>query len=96
MTREVRTMIEPKDVKAIEIECGKCHYRTVRPVGNWLKDSMICGNCLEQWMNYAGIMESLRDAAAHLRTVSLQIETAKAPFTVRLELAQRDDDEAHR
>ena len=85
MTTELRTTIEPKDLVAIEIECTKCGFRTVRTIAQWLGDSAMCANCRESWTEHEPMLKNIRDAAALLRMVSLQTKE-KMPFRIRIEI----------
>ena len=89
MTTETRTTIQPEDIQAIEIECAKCGFRTVRTVANWLGDSMMCANCRESWSEHESMLKNIRDAAALLRIVSMQTKE-NMPFRVRLEIRNPD------
>jgi hypothetical protein len=88
MTTETRTTIEPLDIKAVEIECEKCHYRTTKSVDNWLQDSQCCDNCGESWRVHIQTLNNVRDAVSLLRIISLQMKE-KMPFSVRLEIAHK-------
>jgi hypothetical protein len=89
MTTETRTTIEPKDIMAVEIECAKCGFRTVRSVTNWLGDSKACANCRESWIVHESMLNNIRDAVALLRIVSLQTKEPM-PFSVRIEIRNPD------
>jgi DNA-directed RNA polymerase subunit RPC12/RpoP len=64
MTSETRTMIEPSDFKAIEIECRQCHHRVGRPMGVWRSHLYACPDCGENWSQYTGTMSYLMDMAS--------------------------------
>ena len=51
MTSETRTTIEPEDIRAVELECVKCGYRSVRNVDNWLHEPIACPNCHANWLH---------------------------------------------
>jgi hypothetical protein len=89
MTTETRTTIEPKDIMAVEIECAKCGFRTVRSVTNWLGDSMVCGNCQKSWDEHELMLKNIRDAVVLLRAVSLQTKE-NMPFNIRIEIRNPD------
>ena len=45
MTSETRTTIEPEDIRAIELECAKCGFRSICKVGSWFQQLIACPNC---------------------------------------------------
>jgi hypothetical protein len=86
MTSETRVTIELQDIKAIELECQKCHSRNVRPVEACFGSVTKCANCNELWMlpnaqdaeNITAFINSL--FACRTQTNSTQ------PYKIRLEL----------
>jgi ribosomal protein L37AE/L43A len=47
MTRELRTTIEPTDIRAIEYECSHCHSRHAVPIEKFDRVLLQCPNCKE-------------------------------------------------
>ena len=90
MTQQIRTTIEPKDVKAVEIECNHCHFRIVRPIDNWLRDTSMCPNGQEQWgSNHSHVLGAVKELAEYLQMVSVRTKEG-LPFTIRLEVEGLD------
>lgn len=88
MTRESRTTIATSDIKAVELECLKCHNRILRPAGAvWQQDIVSCPGCGNSWMPYRDALTKLRDVIFELRALSLYSNQAgPLPFSVRLEI----------
>ena len=95
MTKEIRTTVEPKDVVAIELECSKCHFKTVRRISQWLRDSSICSNCQENWSTDGHSLEHVRNLASLLRILSEDMAGGR-PFMVKLELQPELFNDEHR
>jgi ribosomal protein S27E len=92
VTRETKTTISPSDIKAVEIECTKCHNRIVRPAGGiWQLDIMNCPGCGSTWIPYREAMGRLRDVIFQLHGFSdLPSQGTGVPFTIRLEIREED------
>lgn len=89
MTNETRTTIQLSDVKAVEIECVKCHSRIVRPVGVWLSRLDCCPDCGVTWVHYRGTIDFLAGMASQIAKIAeIDKPENQAPFVVRLEIAQ--------
>jgi hypothetical protein len=91
MTSETRTTIEATDVKAVELECVKCGFRTVWPLNQWNGRYVRCATCGESW---PVLQNALYDALG--RVVTSLSEIAKAdraaiPFRIRFELIERKE-----
>lgn len=88
MTREMRTMIEFGDVKALEIECAKCHHRIAKPADSVFPLPLNCpAGCGAVWMPYRDALKNLQDAIYQLKTFSTNFSAdSKPPFSVRLEV----------
>jgi hypothetical protein len=63
MTSETRITIAPSDFKAIEIECGECHHRILRPMGVWKTVLDACPDCGCNWSQFATTMKYLANMA---------------------------------
>jgi hypothetical protein len=86
MTSEKRTTIQLRDIKAIEMECLKCHAKIVRPIASWYGDVTQCANCNEQWMMpQAQDFKNLRNLVNALATCTIQAAD-KQPYALRLEI----------
>ena len=95
MTKEIRTTVEPKDIVAVELECSKCHFKTVRRISHWMRDSSVCSNCQESWGADGVTIEQVRQLATVLRMLSEDKAGGRA-FTVRLELQSELFNDEHR
>jgi DNA-directed RNA polymerase subunit RPC12/RpoP len=49
MTISKRTLITPKDIVAVEYECGHCHSRITVPLESSDRAVTTCPNCKGQW-----------------------------------------------
>ena len=86
MTSEKRTTIELSDIKAIELECQKCHSKIVRPLAVWYGPVTQCTNCNEQWMlPHAQDLKNLTNLVNALAVFRLQT-SEKQPYILRLEI----------
>lgn len=86
MTSETRTTVAPEDFKAIEIECGECRHRIVRPMGVWKTLLYTCPDCGSDWSQFAGTMKYLANMATQLPKFTPPPEGEKWPFTIRFEI----------
>lgn len=87
MTSETRTTIEPNDFKAIELECGECHHRIVRPMGIWKTVLDACPDCGSNWSQFGGTMKYLANMASQLPKLSPSQTEDKWPFMIRFEVS---------
>jgi ribosomal protein L37AE/L43A len=91
MTTETRTTIQPEDIRAIEIECAKCHSKVVRRLDNWGKEIVACQSCGEVWIAYQDLLDRLPLLATQIRKFyDLETGERKAPFSVRFEIRNPD------
>ncbi len=89
MTTETRVSIEPKDIKAIEIECEKCHQRTVRRLDHWVQNIASCANCGANWTVYKSTLEALNEMAAVVQAFATGATgNSNVPFTIRFEIRE--------
>lgn len=86
MTSETRITISLGDIKAVEVECVKCHTRTVRLVESWSNPSMGCGECGESWiMPHSQDYENLK-RFLELLGIYAKLSEEKMPYRMRLEI----------
>jgi ribosomal protein L37AE/L43A len=87
MTTETRITIQPEDIRAIEVQCSKCHSKIVRRLDNWGKEMIACQTCGADWMAYRALLNRLTELSAHIRGF-YNLETGEwhAPFSVRFEV----------
>lgn len=89
MSTEMRTTIQLSDLKAVEIECVKCHSRIVRPVGVWLSRLDCCPDCGVSWIHYRGTMDFLANTASQVAKIAeIDKPEFNAPFVVRFEIKE--------
>jgi hypothetical protein len=88
MTFEKLCFIQASDIMGIEVKCSKCNYRWVRPVDNWLQDSMSCANCTAVWfLPNSTDLQNIKNFVLSLRAISELIERQKGnPFALRFEI----------
>lgn len=79
MTSQTRTLIEPSDICAIDLECPHCALRVIYPLDKIDRLSASCPNCYEPWFapNSPDIhpetkqpIDRLKEAILGLRNVS--------------------------
>jgi hypothetical protein len=89
MTTETRTTISPDDIKAVEIECTKCHFRIVRPAGSVAAQELsACPGCGVAWIPYRETLSNLRNVVFQLRSLSNPPSQADGvPFSIRFEIS---------
>jgi hypothetical protein len=88
MTSEIRTMIEPKDIKAIELECGKCHASTRRQIDNWLQDSSSCPNCGDVWLHInSPELNEIKTLVMLIRGLATRTSNKHLPFNIRFDIS---------
>jgi hypothetical protein len=85
MTIETRSFIELKDIIAFEMECSKCHTRTIRKLTAQFDVPIKCGNCSGGWMMHGsaeinGLHEFLTLLQSYIKTPPNQ------NFVLRLEV----------
>jgi hypothetical protein len=92
MTFENKCWIEPEDIRAVQIECSKCHYRSVRLVEGWLQDSISCANCGQIWfLAGSGDLTRLKELVGSLRAISeLTKKQDGLPFGIKFEIKCQD------
>jgi hypothetical protein len=88
MTIETRGTIEPKDVRSFEIECPKCHSKTVHPLQLEIEFPIVCIHCRDQW-----IIPGSQEHTDMMRFLNLlrRYSTAKQAFILRFEVAGLGD-----
>ena len=62
MTREIRTLIEPNDVTAVEFECLHCRARISLDIKDYEQADIKCSQCKRPWFPSLG---GPAHAAAH-------------------------------
>jgi DNA-directed RNA polymerase subunit RPC12/RpoP len=91
MTSETRTVIEATDIKALELECVKCGFRTVWPLSQWNGRYVKCATCGESWpVSQNAAYEALNQAVVSLSVVA-KAEKAAIPFKIHFELVERKE-----
>jgi hypothetical protein len=95
MTFEKKCLIEPGDITAVEIECSKCRYRSIRRIDTWLQESLSCANCGEVWfLQGSGDYANLKIFVGALHAISETVLKAGGhPFTVKFEIKCSDSGE---
>lgn len=73
MTTEIKRMVEPGDLLAIEVECSQRHAKTSRMLNNWQQSIRMCTNCHSTWQDSSaalGILEEIANRLLQLSTFS--------------------------
>jgi hypothetical protein len=92
MTRELRTTIEPSDVKAIELECLSCHGRQTIMLDKWQNDRGVCPDCKAAWpQTHSFAFQNLFRLVGHLAEAKKVNGTKDLPFAVRFEITSEPD-----
>jgi hypothetical protein len=88
MTFKKQCLIEPSDIRAVEVQCSKCQYRSIRAIETWLQDSVSCANCGQVWfVQNSTDLGNLKTLVAALRAISELTKRANGtPFTIRFEI----------
>lgn len=92
MTIEIRGMIEPKDIVAVEYECPSCHARSVRRLEPERRADVVptgCGNCSAAYFR-GGSREATDQLEAFLSFL-IHYKKADFPFALRFEVAGLGD-----
>ncbi|MGB8887391.1 MAG: hypothetical protein WCC87_11750 [Candidatus Korobacteraceae bacterium] len=91
MTIETRSSIELGDIVAFEMECSKCHARTIRKIVPQFDVPPKCGNCGAGWMMHGSAeLNSLREFLTQLQSY---IKTPpNQNFVMRLEVSGLKDE----
>jgi hypothetical protein len=91
MTIETRSSIELKDIIAFEMECSKCHTRTIRKLQSQFEVPIKCGNCSGGWMMQGSAEQnSLREFLTQLQSYIKTPPTQN--FVMRLEVSGLKDE----
>jgi hypothetical protein len=86
MTSEKRTTIECGDIKAIELECRKCHSKIIRPIGAWEVLITQCPSCNATWiLPHSQDSKNLTNLVNALAVCRIQAND-KQPYGVRFEI----------
>lgn len=94
MTTERRTLIEPKDVLAIELECKLCHSRVQHKLAkiqvDRFQNRLVCPNCREDlilsgdegpdMMRLGNFIEALRALLAIESRAIIRLEIPSEPI----------------
>jgi hypothetical protein len=93
MTIETRSSIELGDIVAFEMECSKCHARTIRKLQTIFDVPGKCGNCGGGWMMQGSSeLNSLREFLTQMQSY---IKTPpNQNFVLRLEVSGLKDERA--
>jgi hypothetical protein len=92
VTRETRVTIEPRDIRAIELECRQCGLRATHPltkeVGNFYK----CPGCPAIWsVEYQQAYQALLQVVSGLKSLSALGGDAVEPFVIRFEIPEHKE-----
>ena len=88
MTSEIRTLVEPKDIVAVELECAHCNSRVTRTLAKWLREPSTCANCGAIWIHLAEEFKQLSLVVSALKLMAHRQEASESPAVmVRFELA---------
>lgn len=85
MTVEMRTMIEPNDIIAVELKCRKCKARILLPLSGLDQVPTVCSSrCDTQFI----IHSSEEHARLHhfVRRIKDYAEAKSEPYTLRFEV----------
>jgi len=86
VTSEIRTTIEATDIKAVEMECAKCGFRTVWPLDQWDGRYAKCARCGESWPISQNAAYEAMDRAVRNMSTFAKADSAAIPFKIRFEL----------
>jgi len=87
MTTELRTMVEPSDIRALEFECLNCRAKQTVLLSQWKNPNGKCANCLNSWpQSHALAFQSLLHLVESLAEISKINGDNQISFNVRLEL----------
>jgi len=85
MTSETRTTIEPEDIRAVELECAKCGFRSICKVGSWFQQLIACPNCNASWLP---LREEFTKLSVLANTLHILSHRQKPPdVVIRFEIA---------
>jgi hypothetical protein len=89
MTSEMRTTIEPGDIRAIEMECLGCGFRAIRTLLKQFDGFDVCPNCKTSWPVRNSIaFSAFAEYVETLRKLSDLKKDKDFPFVIRFELAE--------
>jgi len=93
MTVETRSSIQLSDVVAFEMECEKCHARTIRQLDRIFEVPTRCGNCSAGWMMTGSAeLNMLREFLEQL--FQFRKGASNQNFILRLEVSGLKDERA--
>ena len=93
MTMRRRTTIDPRDILALEYECGKCHVRYSVPLALTAgipRTQTNCPNCQAEWIRGSDAAESAERAGAVVSQFIrylYALQSARAEAIIRLEIS---------
>ena len=85
------TALDLTEITGLRIECLECHAGLSLPLRSEREDRLpeTCPGCGAEWKTFAN-SEPLVVAQQLLKAVRYRWETLKAPFVLRLEVAEND------
>lgn len=87
MTREIRTLIELRDILGVEIECPKCKAKTFAPItADFSEVALRCFQCRVPWFGSSFDPVSGRDFAAAVQQIQKLVDSIR-----QLSTDQRSD-----
>jgi len=91
VTRETRVTIEPRDIRAIELECRACGLRATRPLEKHGSNLYRCPGCMATWtvehqVAYDAFMRVVSDL-----NILAESKDMATPFVIRFEIPDQKE-----